>query len=133
MKIESFKHYRLGLEEIDKQHWELFEILNKMTISLPDSEIVELASTLNKLWFEHNITEESLMEEINFPYINAHKSSHEKMNIEFKKFMSKFESDKKYTMEYYKEDLEKMMINHVDIMDSQYGVWAKKVKHQSAS
>ncbi len=82
------------------------------------------------MWFEHNIEEESLMEEINFPYIDTHKSSHKKMNIEFQKFMSKFESDKKYIIEYFKEDLEKMVINHIDNMDSQYGDWAKKVNHQ---
>jgi hemerythrin len=124
---ESFQHYKMDLPEVDKSHWALFQMLNRMTYTLPQPEMLELASKLNQMWVEHDHEEEKLMEKMGYPYIDAHKETHRLMTEQFQQFKQKFKSDHKYTNDFFKSDLENLIRDHIDHVDSQYAAWAKKI------
>src|SRR4030042_6916572 len=73
--------YSVGVEESDRQHRHLFEILNKLVARPADPSGSELvAQTLGEMYDyakEHFKAEEELMQQYGYPELEAHKKKHE--------------------------------------------------------
>ena len=130
MLANAFEHYKTGLPEMDKSHWELFQALNQMTCTLSRLELLELASKINQMWVDHHFNEEALMDKLGYPYAAAHKEVHVLITEQFQQFRNKFENEHKYTNDFFKSDLEILLREHIDHMDTQYAVWSKKIGYQ---
>ena len=127
MDEAAFKHYKIGVDTIDTEHWNLFEALNKITPTITKAELTQFASEMLQLLQSHFATEEELMEKIAFPYAHTHREDHKKLSQQFESFVNKIETDNIYNNEYLKKDLEKLFLFHIDNFDAQYGAWAKKI------
>lgn len=82
-KIEWKNIYKIGEENIDKQHKELFNIANEaLSCRSTDNKKQVIKETLVKLYKYvqiHFQDEEAIMEKIKFKDIDEHKASHEKI------------------------------------------------------
>ena len=76
--------YNLGIEKVDRQHQHLFEIINKIVDRSGPSEDTELAcETIMEMVNyakEHFTDEEILMQQYDYPNLEAHKKEHNYFN-----------------------------------------------------
>jgi hemerythrin-like metal-binding protein len=72
--------YSVGVEQFDRQHKHLFEIINKLNTQSGSPRRLELVSTTLEEMFdyakEHFSAEESLMQQYAYPDIEPHKKQH---------------------------------------------------------
>ncbi|MCS7279381.1 MAG: bacteriohemerythrin [Thermodesulfobacteriaceae bacterium] len=95
---ESFE---IGIEEIDKQHKHLVFLLNNLYQTLFQNELLwDMEENLSKILQElikyaeyHFISEENLMENLNFPELECHKNIHEYFRKRVQEFLSEFERE----------------------------------------
>jgi hemerythrin-like metal-binding protein len=79
MTPDRFKHYTLGIPEIDNEHRAIFDALNNLKDSIANKDVNK--SWENKEIFinilkNHLINEERLQEIWNFPYKQHHRDRH---------------------------------------------------------
>lgn len=78
--------YRTGIQEVDNQHMELFEIANKLHFAANSGKKCEAASdTINflcKYVINHFYIEEGYQQRYNYPDYEAHKTKHQKFITE---------------------------------------------------
>lgn len=113
--LAKFGHYKIGINEIDAAHFEMFALLYLGKYIKTPSIINELMITFQELWDTHTIAEEKFMKEISYPYLEAHVNDHEKIKL---KIASAIEhlipSDSYYVM----IDLLEIITTHFDTVDS---------------
>lgn len=85
MSFESFK-FKLGIESIDKQHYQLFEFINNLK-KLDDKEFSDnvVIKILNEILFftqNHFSHEESLFRKYNYSLTEDHTKKHKKLMAE---------------------------------------------------
>ena len=123
-KIIWNNSFSVGVQELDKQHKKLINLINnliEMKDAKVDSEIISDALTeMTKYTLEHFEAEEKLMNENNYPDYSLHKGQH----MQFKKQTAKFCMD---TMSYKSTIpieiltfLKEWLINHILDSDMQY-------------
>ena len=79
MSIEWKDSYKLGDEKIDAQHQHLFDLAKKM-LAADDLEVIRpLAQQLYKHTRVHFDDEEALMRQHNYPGLEAHIESHNRL------------------------------------------------------
>ncbi len=118
------EQYRLGMEEVDRQHKELFERLSSFiqTVRSDDMEweekIPEVKKTLEFMQeyvVEHFDSEEEFQQEIEYPGYEEHHEIHERFKSEIADFADRFK-EKGFEEELAQEFSGKLMawlINHV--------------------
>lgn len=85
--------FKTGVHQLDKQHKELFDKVNKLYQACVEGrkkeEVSKIIKNLEQLINFHIQTEEKLMEQNNYPKIKSHKSEHKlfKQNYDFLKTM----------------------------------------------
>ena len=71
----------MGVDQFDRQHQHLFEIINKLTARPDTSKDSSLTSQTIKEMFdyakEHFTAEEELMQQYDYPEIESHKKQHD--------------------------------------------------------
>lgn len=81
MAIEWTEDLAVGSEQIDKQHKELFKMINQMLEACTQGKgkevLNEMIGFLEEYVVTHFGTEENLMRLYNYPDYNTHKSHHE--------------------------------------------------------
>lgn len=98
---------RIGVEEVDCQHEELFRRFNefvKVVRGEDDREVKahKIAETLEFMGtyvVDHFASEEELQKACNYPGYEAHRAIHERFKAEIAQFKTQFEADR------YNEDL----------------------------
>lgn len=93
--------YRIGVEEIDNQHQELFNRVSdfiKTVRSEGDWEdklekVKETLDFMKDYVVTHFDSEEEFQKKINYPYQEEHKQVHERFKGEIGKFADKFEKE----------------------------------------
>jgi hemerythrin len=84
-KISWLADYSIGIDEIDKQHKYLFELIND-TLQSDEKEKLQISlSQLYKYTREHFNAEESLMKEICYPQYEQHREMHNQLIVELNK------------------------------------------------
>jgi len=99
--------YKIGVEQIDKQHQELFKRLNTFLTVLRNGqpleekmdEIEKTFGFMGEYVNVHFNSEEALQKKVNYPGFEDHHKIHEKFKKDIVSFKWEFEKDK------YNEDL----------------------------
>jgi len=80
MRFEWNDSYSVHDKDIDKHHQRLFEILNRLSISLDDKNTKDTVYHIIDDLFDyatyHFAYEEEIMEQVRYPQLEAHKKAH---------------------------------------------------------
>lgn len=118
MEKESFEHYKIGIESIDAEHWELIQQLNILeSLSCEDENIGVIFDNIVRLSENHFTNEERYMEVHKYPYLNFHSMQHKFIisNIKAQKEFGLTPMHLKSTIKL----LEESIIDHIDKYDRQ--------------
>lgn len=128
MNLESFRHYKLDIEKMDEQHFEILCLVNDISRSKICDRNIVLAKIqkLETIVDTHLKDEEAFMEEINFPYRKFHHEHHITMRSEIARIIS-FVRDTNQCMVSSIDKISDMFFSHVDHDDTQYGDYYKNV------
>jgi hemerythrin len=132
------EQYRLGVDEVDNQHKELFERLSTFIKVVRgdmkwEQKIPEIKKTLKFMEdyvAEHFESEEKYQQQINYPGYEKHHEIHEQFKANIKKFADLFEN-KGYEEDLVQEFSGKLMtwlIKHVTGDDQQISNFVKSQK-----
>ncbi|HRP70454.1 MAG TPA: bacteriohemerythrin [Turneriella sp.] len=80
-EMEWSNDYATGIDEIDKQHIFLFDLVNRLireaAISATPASINEVIEELVRYTVYHFDFEEGIMKKVNYPHYTEHKKKHE--------------------------------------------------------
>jgi hemerythrin len=119
---------KTSVDNMDKEHDEVVEIINKMwelVNSNPeqdalDSEIIEVSNKLMTHIEGHFLYEQGLMDEVNFPAISLHINEHNLFLKKLKKAINDFIESKDISKlkQYISETLRRDFIDHIMVLDT---------------
>jgi len=97
MKIEWSQDFSVGVEEIDRQHKELFERINNLDSAMKQGkakeEVVRLIEFLDEYATMHFGTEEKYMTDYGYAGYPLHKSKHSRFIEELSYIRSKLDAE----------------------------------------
>jgi hemerythrin len=116
--------YSVGVKQIDDQHKELVDLINRLfdAMSLGKGrEVLEsVFDQLRKYTHVHFQTEERLMVIYGYPNYEEHKKEHEELINQINELKDKFKAgDRKITIEVV-DFLKEWLLNHIKKEDQQY-------------
>jgi len=125
---------KLGNEQVDNQHYQLFEMLSDLVGSCLDgSDITNLRKTLNFLvsyTVRHFVDEEALQVKYNFPDYKRHRQLHEDFKVTVGELVQRFEDSG--STENLSNDVNKIivrwLINHINGEDKKIGAHIREVE-----
>ena len=133
MNREAFSHYKIGILEIDDQHWHLIEMIdnikyNNKTCRTKDDYVRLIEEIRNSILF-HFEYEERLMKGIKFPFFCFHQQEHARlvdllcnMIVELK--CSSLKADLNFHIKLV-QTLQTVIVEHIDHYDSQIATFLK--------
>lgn len=125
-KIEWSSEFAVGIQEIDKQHYELFREINDL-ISSKDKQnkVKEIIEFIEKYVIEHFHHEEVLMQKTGFPEYTYHKDMHNKFIKTFKQIKNDYFSNGISNNLAFRlqSRLIEWLLNHVLKSDKKIGKW----------
>ena len=133
--------YKIGVEEVDKQHKELFKRLNSFIKTVRNDEddketkrekVAETLEFMGDYVDEHFSDEEKLQKKYDYPDCEKHHEIHEKFKAEIREFAEEFsenEYDEEFVMD-FSGRLLTWLINHVADTDQKIGKHINKVKEE---
>jgi hemerythrin len=96
MLIEWKESYRTGLEEVDHEHRELIELINRLYEQLHDRQaplsVPAFFGDLNRAITAHFALEERHMREHRYDQLREHKGEHERLLDEIRDLMDRYET-----------------------------------------
>jgi len=124
-------NYRLGNDQVDQQHMQIFELLGKIASScMEGSDTACLSDTLNFLvgyTIRHFADEEALQAACNFPDLVRHKQLHEDFKVSVTKLVKRFEESGSSSD--LNNDVNKIivrwLINHINGEDKKIGEYIR--------
>ena len=128
--------YKIGIEEIDRQHQELFQRVSNFIQKVRSDgnwdekkeQVKETLEFMNQYVITHFDAEEAYQEKIGFPEREQHKAIHESFKTEVQTYNQRFEQEG-YNEELLQEFAGKLMawlINHVAATDQKMGEYVAK-------
>jgi hemerythrin-like metal-binding protein len=134
MDKNRFKHYTTGIDFIDVEHWEMFELLNKVE-EFRKTDPIKAQMYLRHfkdVSHRHTMDEYNMMKQIGFPYAHVHETVH---NTECLK-VDCFLGDKLLPAEFdirnlQVRDLISYLAKHIDEQDMQYVPFYKAWKEEN--
>ncbi len=127
MALKWTESLSTGVDELDKQHKELFERFNAFLAAMaPDKRQKEMDETLTFLEeyvLEHFGNEESYMEHYDYPKSESHKSLHAEFKGKLKEIREKFNSEGTGLglMVETNRFLSNWLVNHICLVDKELG------------
>ena len=79
MNRELFDQYKLGIPEIDDEHWAIFTLMQTILSQVATTDYVGIQESLNQFLSDvqaHSDSEIELMRSMNFPFIDTHIVEH---------------------------------------------------------
>jgi len=79
------RSYETGNEQVDKEHKEIFRMVEELIANFDDSSPAEVDKTINYLaeyTVDHFKHEEAIMEESQYPQLDEHKKQHDDFVLE---------------------------------------------------
>ena len=117
--------YDLGIEQVDKQHRHLVELINDLYCACLgekgalEEKFRQVMKELVTYVMIHFKDEEKLMEEINYPNIKEHKQYHEDFVREILKSVNDYQNGKQLVPNYFVRFLRDWLFNHILITDKE--------------
>lgn len=122
MIVERFVHYKVGVDSIDKDHYEIFLVMDEV-ISLAKSGYIinakEKLLKLQEMVTEHFSKEEKFMEAINYKFIDSHKESHTSILRKIRDIIDHIDTHNTMIKDYV-NIFENIFFGHIDCQDLQY-------------
>jgi hemerythrin-like metal-binding protein len=119
------KRYEIGVEDIDEQHKNLFNLLRNLQASLSrGSEDQVLGNTLKalvKYTQVHFRDEEALMERIEFPDYENHKQLHKRFIADIRKILIDLKNGRPITAIHLINFIKKWLVTHILAEDAKIG------------
>lgn len=120
--------YSVGVEEIDNQHRQLFELVNLFPEN-PDVAVIRQAiMKLFKYTREHFECEEGMMLRMNYPHRDTHIELHNLLISKLSAISLESFQDSD-TVHEFKHFLYEWIIDHVGRHDKDYAQYAQKLNH----
>lgn len=114
----------VNVEEIDKQHQKLIDILNNLYISTHEDaskeKLTEILNALIQYTVIHFDTEEKFMRECRYPGYEEHKAEHEALKTEVLKFSKAYREGTETVSFELLNFLRKWLTNHILRSDKKY-------------
>ena len=79
MSPERFKHYVIGLEKFDEEHFSLFELAEAAVNETEKDKALEALNVFKATWVVHSSSEYRFMHEIGFPFLDLHIEEHNRI------------------------------------------------------
>ena len=118
----------LGIPSIDKQHKEIYEIVNNLHDLKDDnkSKISKQYKILLAKFIEHFDTEEDFMKERNIISLFSHKLEHERALEKYTTYFEKYKANKEPFDEDILHSLKTWLVNHAEMKDNKLKQYAKE-------
>jgi hemerythrin len=119
--------YQVGVEQIDREHRQLFEIVARVYDSLEarddkaQSLIRAAAAELLDYTATHFASEEGLMAQAGYPDLAAHREQHEHLLTRARDMEMRIELDDKYVAVELSQFLYRWLIDHIEASDRKFG------------
>lgn len=122
MQANRFIHYKLDDGKIDQQHLTIFTAANIIVQKLKDKESISLDIIIFGDLLKYHFKDEiASMEADGYPYVEYHKTLHEKLLLTLED-MKRHESCTYYLL----PDFVQTFVDHVDTPDRNYFNWLKE-------
>lgn len=123
--------YLIGNKLIDLQHKKLFEIADRLYMLLQQTshsktDLKDILDDLSDYVKYHFNCEESLMEEIHYPFIRSHKQQHQKITERITANIQDFENGIDIDSEQLYLFVSQWLIDHIMLIDKQVALYVKK-------
>ena len=122
--IEWEDKYSVGISIIDEEHKKLIGILNKAIFAKGHNdnpeELREVLREMTNYALTHFKTEETYMEEFNYPEYQGHKEEHKEFYTEMFSYLGKVIEDDYQIANEIIEYLKWWLVNHIQGTDKKY-------------
>ncbi len=122
--------YSVGVEEIDKQHQKIFELVNKLIASIKsghgESIINDVIKEMSNYTVFHFNSEEKYFMKFNYPHTEEHKKQHQFFINKVLKFETDYEQKKDLLLSDVKDFLSSWANGHIKEEDKKYGPYFNK-------
>ena len=123
MNKNRFEHYKTGIDFIDEEHWELFELLNKVE-EFRKTDPIKAQMYLRHFKdasYRHTKDEDNMMKQIGFPYSHVHENVHNTKCLNVDCFLGDKLLPAKFDISNIPvRDLIYYLAKHIDEQDMQY-------------
>jgi len=119
---------KLGISSIDKQHKEIYEIVNNLH-DLKDESKTKISKQYKVLlskFKEHFETEEDFMKKNNVLSLFSHKLEHERALAKYSTYFEQYQSSKEPFDDEILQSLKTWLVNHAEMKDNKLKQYAKK-------
>ncbi len=126
----QFEQYKLGIPEIDNDHWLKFKTVEKVLLEVDNKDYRSINSSLDYLMqeFTKHINDEiQLMRKMNFPFIETHIVGHSLLLHALEKEII---NAKLGDYSNLNADIDQLLINHIEQYDRLYADYAR-LMHKS--
>lgn len=119
--------YHVGIEQVDREHRQIFEIAGRVFDCLSASNAAAVAQTraaideLLNYTATHFTSEESLMESAGYPNLEAHKVLHHRLMLRAKDMEMQGEFDENYLPVELNQFIGNWLTNHIKVEDKKFG------------
>jgi hemerythrin len=117
-----------GIEVIDAQHKRLVQYINDLYDAKETGDKKAVVSVINGLIYftvSHFSFEESLMDQMGYPYVEAHNKAHGLFSKRVNEFVERFDAGEDVIDE-LTDLLNFWLINHIKNEDGDYALFARK-------
>ncbi len=129
MDKNRFEHYKTGIDFIDEEHWEMFELLNKVEeFRKTDPRKAQMyLRHFKDVSHRHTKDEYNMMKQIGFPYSENHTTVHNSECLQVDGFLGdKLMPAKLNIRHIHIRDLIGYLAKHIDEQDMQYVPFYKR-------
>ena len=120
-----------GIAEVDNQHKQIIDYCNQLCDAHAKNDRIAVGEVIEGLveyTLSHFAFEESLMEEVAYPFAKAHKKIHEMFVKRVAAFQGQFKEGQEITEEFYTL-LRRWLIQHIQRDDMAYSIPVKTGMH----
>ncbi|BCO08407.1 hemerythrin [Desulfolithobacter dissulfuricans] len=115
--------YSVGVEQFDRQHVKLVELINEIFMMVLHKKSVaslhDSIETLIEYTQVHFADEEAAMEKAGYPLLGAHKQEHAQLEQEVLMFYDRVKNGEEVVTEFY-QFLREWLLNHIVESDMKY-------------
>lgn len=120
--IEWHKHFELGILDVDQEHRELIELINRLHGRLEVGEsgeaVLVILGEIHAQIAAHFALEERIMRQRRYRHYAEHKEDHELLLDEIRDIMDRYEDDQSYDAAEFGTELNRWFTEHFSTHDA---------------
>lgn len=133
--IKWLPAHSVGIEEMDKQHQELINLINQlhaaMTTGQGSDAVGDTLSRIIDYTKTHFASEEALMQSFRFPQIASHKSEHQKLTEQVLDLERRFQLGQPLSAHEVLQFLREWLPEHIQGSDRKYGNYINAIARKN--